>query len=551
MMCLPKLKNIFKPKKTRTVVFGGINYSDNYVEGEMSESENISTRRYPYLATRYKRTLYETYEGLNEGIYDFYFHNSDTIKVMGEYRLYYNAQQISGGVSPGMKQWAVVGNKLVIWPDMKMLDLQTKKLSSLGATANLTFDPSTPEYLYNAEDAADLTELFKAGDTVNVYYSSATLNADGMARITKVETHKIYADNLSEIIQQSTLVAVGTTIDGISVSRRVPCANVLGSAYICESGNRLWICYSGLDVTKNEWVSSIAASALGDPTNFETFEGVSTDSYQVAVASDGSFTGCASYGDSVVFFKENVIHKVLGDFPSEYALYSFSSPGVKAGCYRSIVNVNEKLFYLAADNGVYVYTGSVPTCVSDKLGFEPKMMDSYSGAAGTDGHKYYISVSETGLSNKHLYVLDTDTGVWIREDNTGCAAFGRKGGKLYMLTDNISGGKMYLVNSGEDDEEISWSAVFKPMYETIEGRKTHSKLIIRAEVPRGAYIEISVKNDGGLWKKVGTIIGGMTRGASSWALPLARCDKFEVKLEGIGASSVLSMMREYTVGSDR
>lgn len=543
-MCLPKLKNIFKPKKTRTVVFGGINYSDNYVEGEMSESRNISTRRYPYLATRYKRTLYETYEGLNEGIYDFYFHNSDTIKVMGEYRLYYNAQQISGGVSPGMKQWAVVGNKLVIWPDMKMLDLQTKKLSPLGATANLTFNSATPEYMYNENGETDLTTLFKAGDTVNITYSSELLPIDTMVHITKVQAHRIYADGLSDVLYE------GTT-SNLAVTRRIPGQTILGVSYICESGNRLWVCYSGLDVTKNEWVSGIAASALGDPTNFETFEGVSTDSYQVAVASDGSFTGCASYGDSVVFFKENVIHKVLGDFPSEYALYSFSSPGVKAGCYRSIVNVNEKLFYLAADNGVYVYTGGVPTCVSDKLGFEPKMMDSYSGAAGTDGHKYYISVSETGLSNKHLYVFDTDTGVWIREDNTGCATFGRKGGKLYMLTDNMSGGKMYLVNSGEDDEEISWSAVFKPMYETIEGRKTHSKLIIRAEVPRGAYIEISVKNDGGLWKKVGTIIGGMNRGASSWALPLARCDKFEVKLEGMGASSVLNMMREYTVGSDR
>jgi hypothetical protein len=268
------------------------------------------------------------------------------------------------------------------------------------------------------------------------------------------------------------------------------------------------------------------------------------------VASDGVFTGCAAYGDGVIFFKENVIHKIAGDYPAQYTLYGYSAPGVKAGCERSVVNVNEKLYYLAPDNRIYVYAGGTPVSVSDKLGTEMKSMDRYTGAAGTDGRRYYITVAETGIAAKHFYTLDTETGIWVREDGTGCIAFRRRGGKTYMLTDGDAGVKMYLVNSGVKDDEISWAAQFKPMYETIAVRKVHSRLIVRAEVPRGAYIDISVSCDGEPWKKVGTMIGGMTRGASTWKLPLARCDKFEVRLEGAGPSTVLAMMRDYTIGSD-
>ena len=49
--------------------------------------------------------------------------------------------------------------------------------------------------------------------------------------------------------------------------------------FICESENRLWGC-------SNE-TRTIYASALGDPTNFFSYQGLSTDSYAVAVGSEG------------------------------------------------------------------------------------------------------------------------------------------------------------------------------------------------------------------------------------------------------------------------
>ena len=50
--------------------------------------------------------------------------------------------------------------------------------------------------------------------------------------------------------------------------------------YICESENRLW----GVSNAKQ----TIYASAMGDPTNFFTYEGLATDSYALAVGSECS-----------------------------------------------------------------------------------------------------------------------------------------------------------------------------------------------------------------------------------------------------------------------
>ena len=82
--------------------------------------------------------------------------------------------------------------------------------------------------------------------------------------------------------------------------------------YICSFENRIYGCSSS--------ANTIYASALGDPTNFFDYTGISTDSYAVAVGSEGEFTGCIGYGGSVLFFKEDAIHRLMGSFPAEYAL---------------------------------------------------------------------------------------------------------------------------------------------------------------------------------------------------------------------------------------
>ena len=79
---------------------------------------------------------------------------------------------------------------------------------------------------------------------------------------------------------------------------------------------------------------TIYASALGDPTNY-VYDGVSTDSYAVAVGTEGEFTGCIAYSSTVLFWKENCLHKVLGSYPAQYEIYTYTVPGIQKGSEKS------------------------------------------------------------------------------------------------------------------------------------------------------------------------------------------------------------------------
>ena len=48
---LPYMRNVSSPYKKYIVNFGGLNLTDNYKEGELSESENMTSERSPTLAS--------------------------------------------------------------------------------------------------------------------------------------------------------------------------------------------------------------------------------------------------------------------------------------------------------------------------------------------------------------------------------------------------------------------------------------------------------------------------------------------------------------------
>ena len=224
-------------------------------------------------------------------------------------------------------------------------------------------------------DCIDLTTQFKAGDTVMISGCTEAEGNNKSVYIKEVEATKItVTDNA---------FTEATETGEITIARKIPDLD-----FICESENRLWGC-SNEDKT-------IYASALGDPTNFFTYEGISTDSYAVAVGSEGDFTGCAKLSTSVLFWKENVLHKMLGSYPAEYALYTYNVEGLQAGCHKSMQIVNETLFYKGL-HGVYAYSGGIPSLVSQQFG-DHEFTDA---VGGTDGVRYFLSVKE-GTRNRLL-----------------------------------------------------------------------------------------------------------------------------------------------------
>ena len=94
----------------------------------------------------------------------------------------------------------------------------------------------------------------------------------------------------------------GTSLpNGASLKKVIPEADLL-----IAHGNRLWGCRRGKNEAGQD-VNEIFASALGDPTRWYDFEGISTDSYRVSLGAPGPFTGAAALGQDLLFFKEDAI----------------------------------------------------------------------------------------------------------------------------------------------------------------------------------------------------------------------------------------------------
>ena len=510
-MNLPYLKSAGSPSKVETVAMRGINYSDQIQDGDLRDSLNLSARRYPYISTRRARVKQEQYSGAT-GLTAW----GKLVVIQGTDVLYDG--EVVGQVDEGEKQFAVVNTKMVIWPDKVYLDMTSREVKPLGAKltgSKATFTKNTMK----VTGWTDLTTLFQAGDAISL--TGCT---------TKAENNKDFViQNLTSdtiTVTDNTFAEATETSVSITLERKIPDMD-----FICESENRLWGCSSE--------AQTIYASSLGDPTNFFAYEGLSTDSYALAVGSEGDFTGCCKLTSSVLFWKETKLHKMLGGYPAEYALYTYDIEGLQKGCHKSLQVINEVLFYMGL-HGVYAYSGGTPSLISSSLG-DHEMTDA---VGGNDGDSYFLSVQD-GLE-RHFLVYETRSGVWVREDNTDAVDFARIGKDLYFLS---SDGTVWLADNREDDPNIQWLAQFAPFYETIEGRKTYSRLMLRLELPKGSYLSAEVRCDGGKWKECGKVVG-KEYDVVPLRIAVNRCDKFEIRLRGKGPCTILSMMREFRVGSD-
>ncbi len=511
MLRLPKIPYAMRKNRREILSMRGINYADAAQDGDLADSLNISARRFPYISTRHAREEIDGYSSVTA------MTAWDKLVCVDGTSLIFDGKVV-GTVLPGDKQFAVVNTKLVIWPDKVYLDLTTSTVKPLGASASgsgATFGKNT---LTISGWGVDLTTKFSVGDAVEIEGCSNAMNNKSIIIKALTSTEITTTDDAFNEVSDSTQT--------VTISRDIPDMD-----FICESENRLWGCSS----TKQ----TLFASAQGDPTNFYIYEGTSMDSYALPVGSEGAFTGCCKLSSSVLFWKETKLHKILGSYPAEYSLYTYNLEGLRSGCHKSMQVINEVLFYMGL-HGVYAYSGGTPSLMSANFGNR----DFSDAIAGNDGDSYYLSVKEG--PDKHLYVYETRSGIWVKEDEVYCKDFARIGKELYMLMDD---GHVYRSDSGHYDDDLEWMAQFTPFYETAGGRKTHSKIILRTELPKGSYMVVEVRFDGGSWKEACKIIG-----KSNDAVPLRvvmeRCDKFEVRLSGKGPCTIMDFVREFSVGSE-
>lgn len=326
----------------------------------------------------------------------------------------------------------------------------------------------------------------------------------------------------------------GTMTEEFTVSRNVPKLD-----YICAHENRLW----GVSnrVTNKVWNTDtetwdtftsrvIYASELGQPMRFWTFNGVDTDSYQVAVGSEDDFTAICSFGGGVCCWKENRLHKILGSYPSEYYMAEYQFAGVTDAASMAVIN--ETLFYKGRA-GIYAWNGGVPSLVSAQLGNGP-----YTDAVGgTDGSKYYVSMRDT---DDRFFVYDR--GLWVKDDDIRVDAMCFYNGSMHFLID----GDIYAGGT----ETVTWMAEFAPMTEGTLDRKGYTRINIRLDMYAGSSIKVETKQDRRAWE---TVWQQNADDSVTLNVPIriGRCDRFQIRLSGQGKVTVQAMRRELIGGHER
>lgn len=535
VMKLPQLRYQMPKNISETVQLGSINFSAAVRDGDLTYSKNISAKDFPNITTRNARAKQEDYSEITAlGSWE------KLVAVRGTDLLYDGS--VVGTVLPGEKQFVAVNRKLVIWPDQVYLNTEDLNIYPMGRLVTTRVECTR---LGTLRWSIRLGTAEERGDGV---YDDVMdhIEALGIVKFSNLNSSADYKPfrilskdktDASFVMQsmQGALEMYSFIRDDVTVYADVPAMD-----YICESENRLWGC-SSADRT-------IYASALGEPESFYKYEGLSTDSYALGVGSEGPFTGCCKLGSSVLFFKENCVHKILGSYPAEYSMVTYEQEGLKAGCHKSLQVINGILYYMGL-HGVYEYNGGTPVLISPNFGTR----DFRDAVAGNDGDSYYLSVVDDGRA--YLFVYETRYGLWVLEDQLRATDFARIGKDMYFLDID---GHVWLEDSGQSDSDIAWTVCFAPFYGAIskknskvsvQGRKSFFKLLIRLKLEEGSNISAFVSFDGSLWEEVGRVIGG-AEDVVSMRIPVGRSDKFELKLEGKGPGRILGIHKEYSVGSD-
>lgn len=367
---------------------------------------------------------------------------------------------------------------------------------------------------------------------------------DEWAKKLEGKTFKIYElDNAGMVIKCDIPCSVEYK-GNITISRSIPKMD-----YILENENRLW----GYSNENNE----IYACKLGDPSNWFAYgDGLSTDSYALSIGTEGDFTGAIKQNTSILFFKENYIHKIYGTKPSNYCLTTYNAPGVEKGSSKSLVWINGVLYYKSV-LGICAYSpGGVPVVISDEaFGY-----NKYKNAvAGRHRNKYYVSLQNIETEKYELYVYDTEKGIWDKEDNTQFLDTFTYNENLYFIDGKtnyigcISDNNNLLseINTEQyTEDKIEWMCETGNLYDNDLNTKFISQIQLLMELDNGTdvTVEIRTKNNES-YKNIKEIHSTMKRSINIPFIP-KRSDFLQIRLSGKGKARIYQIDIKYSGGSE-
>lgn len=589
-MILPAIKINNKYKKN-IVLFGGLNKMPAAQEGEFSECSGISHINKPYIGVRQKQNAYIKCEE-PDGIY----FGKETYVARGE-KLYCGEKCI-GGLTKGKKHILEHNGFVLVFPDKKYYDIKNGKFGKMDASYTVTgaafkdgkltspekkyvtkqeeksesvlpedfllcyenVSTSTGEAVvsgYSKKQPKDVTPgtIYKNGCLPNEYKitDSIVQGEDGVwllkIRLITVinEYDGLFSDfrpgdyvqienclkeenngifeiesiSKSEITFSDKTFTEATESGSVTISRKIP-----DFSSVCLYENRLW------GISEN----IIYASALGDPFNYYTFKGLSTDSFTVTSNTAQPFTACIAYTNSCMFFKEDGTYKLFGSRPSNFQLIKSFGGGVESDASDSIVATASSVMYKGI-GGVYSCFGGVPVCISKKLG----AMKMKNACAGSDERRYYIAFDDES-GKRRLFVYDIDGALWSVYGETDITAFIHSGGALYTIRkDGI------YTFSDEPDKDALWSITLQPLNEGYYGKKAYCRLKLNVKMTKNSYISAEISCDGKPFEGAGVFYSDRER---YFSVPLGakKCSEITIRLSGRGDVLLRGIEREFNVG---
>ena len=617
MANLARPVNMLPPTVERIIEFKGLNKRSYIEDGEMRDMWNMSPDSYPLLMPRKPRGKMEMPEGIMRPLHILRRFDKLGIIAIDEIdpededpettvSFYYDGEKVEDvtetGDLPGLtteSRAVAINNKMCFFPQKTCIDITINGVND-GDPNNNTYRSLEASYVSplggtsgsisaTGETYFDVTKgMFKYDDAVNINGTLAYTPSGGSATSMTVNVsciiesvEDVSGDNTKDRIYLPTNTFIEATgASNVSLSAGTKITRTMPDLdFVVEWNNRLWGCSSE--------DNCIYASKLGDPTNWEYYQGTSMDSYYAQQGTDEAFTGIAEYSGHLLFFKPNSIARVYGTAPSNYQITNTKAFGVENGSSRSILTINDTVFY-KSEVGFMAYQGGTPFCISDKLDWKIKNV-----VAGTEGRKYYAScvIKEGNVSNNLILVFDISKGMWHIEDNMRFTDSCKVGEKIYIATakpiltcdtdviakhaddpdvlvceSDYVEGDIKIINPDkllqthaeavvadpddipENYEDMEWRAVFGPFDEYIEEHKIYSKLAMRLIANGEASANVFISIDEGPWEQVEHYDRVSTKGDFIPIIP-RRCDRYSVKIEGKGNCEIKSLTRRVRQGS--
>ena len=568
--------------------FKGYNRNYKIQENEFFDETNMTGDYAPVISPRNKRAVFNISGKRLHGLFA-----KSKLGYINDGVLYYGGVAFTGLSFPdieGERRFVSLGAKLLIFPDKVYIN--TNNISDYGsleaefATAegsevsfglcradgslyenyysgntppaeplnnDLWVDTSvTPNVMkqyseYTGEWIA-MTALYLRIGYVGIgnsfkQYDAVTISGCEKSEINGVFT--IWDKSDDYIVIDSLLTENFSQTTSLWIERKVPDMD-----FFCENGNRVWGCSSE--------TNEIFACKLGDPTNWQAYMGIASDSYCVSVGSDGEFTGAVSFKGYVLFFKENCVHKIYGSNPP-FTVNTNYIRGVQKGSEKSLVIVNETLYY-KAPNGIVMYDGGLPISISDNFS------DDYyfDAVAGNFKNKYYVCM--TNKNNKrNLFTYDENKNIWHKEDEINIKEFISHNSNLYFIAeDNEENKKIYLADNKNKygnfsgtlsgfniEDDFSWSFETGLWGLDLPNKKYYSNINIRAIAVENSGFSVYFQyNSNNLWIKKGEFNFNKT-GSINIPFITPRCDHLKIKIEGSGDIKILSISRKIEKGSEK